>query len=194
VFGGTFDPPHLAHLAIAEWAADALRLERVLFVPAGQPPHKSKSALSAAAHRLAMTRLAVRGNARFAVATLELSRPGPSYTVDTLRALQARFPLARLHLIMGADMLADVPNWHEAGALGDLATLVVAGRPGGRARRPWRGVVMLDNPPLLIASHAVRTRVREGRSVRYLVPDAVLRYIARHRLYRTRRAPARNAP
>ncbi|HET7224952.1 MAG TPA: nicotinate (nicotinamide) nucleotide adenylyltransferase, partial [Candidatus Eisenbacteria bacterium] len=105
VFGGTFDPPHVGHLALAERAADALALDRVLFVPARVPPHKRHAAMTPARHRLAMVRLAVRGNPRFAVSTLELVRPGPSYTVDTLRALGRRHPRAELFLLIGADSL-----------------------------------------------------------------------------------------
>ncbi len=190
VFGGTFDPPHLGHLALAEWACDALGLTRVLFVPAARPPHKPAGALSASRHRVAMVRLAVRGNPRFAVSTLELEREGPSYTVDTLRALRAAHPRARLYLIVGADTLADIPHWHEADRVRRLATLAVAGRPGARAAGRGRGVVALDNPPLDIASRAVRARARRGQSVRYMVPDAVARYIAAHRLYRAPRSGA----
>jgi nicotinate-nucleotide adenylyltransferase len=191
VFGGTFDPPHLGHLALAERAAERLALERVMFVPAARPPHKRRAPLTPARHRLAMVRLAVRGNPRFAVSDLELRRAGPSYTVDTLRALHARHPRARLHLLLGADSLVDLPNWREADAIRRLATLVVAVRPGAAAP-PARGarVVALDNPGLDVASHALRATLARGGSARYLVPDAVLRYAARHRLY-ARAAPRR---
>lgn len=185
MFGGTFDPPHVGHLALAEWACDALGLDRVLFVPARQPPHKPATAPSPVARRLAMIRLAVRGNPRFAVSTLELERTGPSYTVDTLRALARRHPRAGLHLLIGGDSLGDFPRWREAREIARIATLVVAGRPGvSPARRAGaRTPVVLDNPPLDIASRVLRQRVREGRSIRYLVPELVRRYIARHRLY-----------
>jgi len=190
LFGGTFDPPHLGHLALAEWARARLGLERVVFMPAGRPPHKRGRPLTAAAHRLAMTRLAARGNAAFAVSDLEARRRGPSFTVDTLRALRARHPGARLYLLMGADSLADFPTWREPGAIARLATLVVAARPLGARPEPRTGptarVVMLDNPVLAISSSALRARARAGRSLRYLVPDAVAAYVARHRLYRGR--------
>ncbi len=190
LFGGTFDPPHLGHLALAEWARARLGLERVVFMPAGSPPHKRGRPLTAAAHRLAMTRLAVRGNAAFAVSDLEARRRGPSFTVDTLRALRARHPGARFYLLMGADSLADFPTWREPEAIARLATLVVAARPlGARPRprtRPAARVVMLDNPVLAISSSALRARARAGRPLRYLVPDAVAAYIGRHRLYRGR--------
>ncbi len=187
LFGGTFDPPHLGHLALAEWARERLRLDRVVFKPAGTPPHKRRAGLSAAAHRLAMTRLAVRGNPAFAVSTLEIERDGPSFTLDTLRELHRRLPGTRLFLLMGEDSLADLPHWREPAAIARLATPVVAIRPGTggtRARTALgRRVRWLDNPGLEVSSSAIRALARTGRSIRYLVGDAVARYIARHRLY-----------
>jgi nicotinate-nucleotide adenylyltransferase len=189
VFGGTFDPPHLGHLVLAEWAWARLRLDRVLLVPAGAPPHKLARRLSEPAHRLAMARLAVRGNPALAVADLEARRAGPSFTVDTLGALRARHPGARLFLLMGADSLADFPTWREPERIARLATLVVAARPRRgatrRARLP-RGarVVHLDNPLVDISSSALRARARARRPLRYLVPDAVAAYIERQGLYR----------
>ena len=197
LFGGTFDPPHVGHLALAEWARDSLRLDRVLLVPAGLPPHKGRSRLSSVAHRVAMTRLAARDNPAFTVSTLEARRDGPSFTVDTLRALRRREPRARIFLLMGADSLEEFPGWHDPPGILALATLAVAARPGARAAegraagararaRLGRAarVVWLRNPGLELSSRAIRARVRAGRTVRYLVPEAVARYIARHRLYR----------
>ncbi|HEY2955952.1 MAG TPA: nicotinate-nucleotide adenylyltransferase [Candidatus Eisenbacteria bacterium] len=193
LFGGTFDPPHVGHLAIAEWARETLRLERVLFVPAGFPPHKRRARLSSVEHRLAMTRLAVRDNAAFTVSTLEARRDGPSFTVDTLRAVRHRDPRARLYLLMGADSLADFPGWRDPVAILGCATLAVAVRPGSAARAaagavrrlaPGARIAWLANPGLDLSSSAIRARAGSGRSVRYLVPDAVARYVARHRLYR----------
>jgi nicotinate-nucleotide adenylyltransferase len=190
VFGGTFDPPHHGHLALAEWARAELGLERVLFVPAGDPPHKRRAGLSSVAHRVAMTRLAVRGNPAFAVSTIEASRRGPSWTADTIRALAAAHPRARLHLLMGADMFATFATWREPDEIARHAVLVVALRPGSRVPRrvpapvrAGRGVVWLSNPGLDVSSSALRERARAGRSLRYLVPDAVDRYVQRHRLY-----------
>ena len=192
VFGGTFDPPHAGHLALAERARERLGLDRVLFVPAGTPPHKRARRLSSARTRAAMTRLALRGHPAFRLSTLELARRGPSFTVDTLRTLRARHPGARLFLLIGEDSLGDFRTWRDPQGIRALATLVVARRPangGARARRspaPRRGVVWLDNPGLDISSSALRARARAGQSLRYLVPDAVARYVTRHRLYRRR--------
>ena len=197
ILGGTFDPPHHGHLALAEWARVELALDAVWFVPAGEPPHKRGSAPSPARHRLAMTRLAVRGNPAFRVSTLECRRRGPSYTIDTLRALARSHPGTRLHLLMGADTWATFAHWREPAAIARAAELVVALRPGarerpraaaGRAGRSGRRVTWLSNPGLDVSSSALRARAARGRSLRYLVPDAVAHYIARHRLYAPRRA------
>jgi len=188
LFGGTFDPPHLGHLAVAEAARDQLGLERVVFMPAGTPPHKHRRDLSRAETRVAMTRLAVRGQPAFTVSTVEARRRGPSFTVDTLSQMQRRHPRARLYLILGADSLDDFANWHAPREILALATLAVATRPGASGRTPRglpkRGVAWLDNPGLAVSSSAIRERARQGRSLRYLVPDAVARFIVRHRLYR----------
>jgi nicotinate (nicotinamide) nucleotide adenylyltransferase len=138
VFGGTFDPPHVGHLALAEWAREALRLDRVLFVPAGRPPHKGRRVLTPVAHRVAMTRLAVRGQRAFVVSALEARRNGPSFTVDTLRALRKREPGARIFLLMGADSLAEFPTWRDPAGILGFATLAVAARPGTRGRAAAR--------------------------------------------------------
>ncbi len=198
LFGGTFDPPHLGHLVLAEWARVRLGLDRVVFMPAGSPPHKRGRRLSAPAHRVAMTRLAVAGNAAFEVSELEAGRRGPSFTVDTLRELRGRFPGTRLYLLMGADSLAEFSGWHEPEAIARLATLVMAARaPAGRragagrahaaSRALRRGrVLRLDNPVVAVSSSALRARARAGRSLRYLTPDSVADYVARHGLYRGR--------
>ena len=195
VFGGTFDPPHFGHLALAEWARAELGLDRVWFVPAGQPPHKRRGATSGTADRVAMTRLAVRGNPAFAVSTIEASRRGPSYTADTVRALASRSPRDELYLLMGADMFATFRDWREPEEIRRNAVLAVALRPGARLpRRPRasrdRRVVWLTNPGLELSSSALRARARRGLSLRYLVPDAVARYVERRALYR---AAARRA-
>ncbi|HEY3215127.1 MAG TPA: nicotinate-nucleotide adenylyltransferase [Candidatus Eisenbacteria bacterium] len=191
LFGGTFDPPHLGHLTLAEWARERLALDRVVFIPAGRPPHKRGGRISSAAARLAMTRLAVRSNPGFRVSTVELEPGGPSFTVDTLRWFAVRAPGSRLYLLIGADSLDDLRRWHEPDQILKLAALAVAGRPGvGRRSRTWlrgRRVVWLGNPGLEVSSSLARQRARAGRSLRYLVPDAVAAFIERQGLYRRRR-------
>lgn len=186
VFGGTFDPPHLGHLAIAEWARERLGLDHVTFVPAGAPPHKRRG-VTAAAHRLAMTRLATRGNRAFRVSPLEARRPGPSFTVDTLRELRRRDRAARLWLLLGEDSLDDFASWHAPEEILGLARLAVAGREGARPGRGRPPCTWIGNPAIAISSSALRRRARAGRSLRYLVPDPVIAYVARHRLYRAAR-------
>lgn len=184
VFGGTFDPLHLGHLAIAEWARGRLGLARVLLVPAGRPPHKRTRRVTGAEHRLAMARLAARGNSGFSVSPIEARREGPSFTVDTLRELKARENGAKLYLVIGEDSLGEFSTWRDPGGILALATLVVATRSGGHPRRAgWPPCVWLGNPRLEISSSTLRRRAREGRSLRYLVPDPVIAYILRHRLY-----------
>jgi len=192
VFGGTFDPPHVGHLALAERARDQLGLERVVFVPAADPPHKRGRAKTPFAMRLRMTRLAVRGHSGFTVSDLESRRPGPSYTVETLRAMRRRHPDHELVLVLGADSLEDFPGWRDPEDIARLARLAVAPRPvrrraRRRASRPRvrRGrVTRLNCPVLDVSSSDLRSRARRGESLRYLVPDAVESYVRRHRLYR----------
>jgi nicotinate-nucleotide adenylyltransferase len=198
LFGGSFDPPHFGHLALAEWARLELALDRVVFIPAGEPPHKRGTERSSIADRVAMTRLAVKDHPAFEVSTLEARRKGPSYTADTVRAFAARWPGARLHFLMGADMFATFDSWREPEVISELAVLVVAIRPGSKPprRNRWTrrgaGVVWLSNPGLEVSSSVLRERAAAGWGTRYLVPDAVERYAARRALYvpvprRTRR-------
>jgi nicotinate-nucleotide adenylyltransferase len=188
VFGGSFNPPHVAHLAVAEAAAEAAGLDRILWVPAATPPHKRLDpGLAPAADRLAMTRLAVEGNERFEVSDVEIARSGISYTVDTLAALAGEYPGARLHLLLGGDSLAAFATWRAPERILELARLVVYARPGvpREAPGPLAGhVTWVEAPALALSSSDLRARIAEGRSVRYLVPDAVREYIARHGLYR----------
>jgi nicotinate-nucleotide adenylyltransferase len=197
VFGGTFDPIHVAHLAVAEAARDALGLERVLFIPNRQPPHKPDQAVTPAADRLAMVRAAIADNPAFESSTIEIDRDGPSYTADTLEALRGERLAAgesgELALILSAEALTGLATWHEPARVLELATLVVVPRdgspaidadaiarlvPGAEAR-----VVMLDGPRMRLSASDIRARAAAGRSLRYLVPDAVAAYIGDHGLY-----------
>jgi nicotinate-nucleotide adenylyltransferase len=195
VMGGTFDPLHLGHLAVAEEARDVLRLERILFVPAGQPPHKPAGEVSSVEHRLAMVELAIADNPAFELSRVEVDRPGPSYTVDTLEALAADGD--RVTVILSAETFAELPTWHEPWRLFDAARVAVAPRWGYPAPDPgWLAatfpgredrVSYLEGPRLGVSSTALRARVAAGHSIRYLVPEPVAAYIVAHDLYRARR-------
>jgi len=184
--GGSFDPVHLGHLRAAENAREALELDEVLFVPAAEPPHKPASSLSPARDRLAMVTLAVAGNPAFVVSDLELRRSGPSYTVDTLSHLARERAGDKLFLIVGSDTLGEMSSWREPERIFGLSTIAVADRPGADAPpapSPAARVVRVGGPGLFVSASEVRRRVREGRSIRYLLPDTVAAYISTHGLY-----------
>ncbi len=196
VLGGTFDPPHLGHLWLAALATDAMHLDRVLFMPAAQPPHKAPGAVSRSTDRLLMTRLAIAGEPRFEICPLELERPGPSYTVDSLRVLRDMEPDGtRLFLIMASDSLAAIDSWREPDRILELAEWIVGPRPD--ATPPDRAALkerfgaaadrihLLEGPSLAISSTAIRERVAAGRTIGYLVPRAVEELILERGLYRT---------
>jgi nicotinate-nucleotide adenylyltransferase len=197
MLGGTFDPIHAGHLALARVALDQLRLDRILFVPAGRPPHKRGRPITSAADRLAMVELAIAGEPRFAVSRIEIDRPGPSYTADTVEALMAgpdgdRPP--KLTVILSAESFADLPSWHEPARLLRIARIAVAPRPGhpppttawlaqrlpGFAHR----IDVLEGPHLDISASDIRARVAAGRPIHGLVTPPVAAYIEAHHLYR----------
>jgi len=193
LLGGTFDPVHLAHLRLGEEAAEQLALDRVLFVLAPHPWRKAGRAITPVADRLAMLERALAGNPRFALSTVEIDRPGPTYTVETLAALHAEMGPVDLTFILGADALLDLPNWHRPDEIVRLARLAVVPRAGRRlpsraeleARLPGLGAaIRLQMPRLAISSTDIRRMVAQGHSIRYLVPDAVAAYIAERGLYR----------
>jgi nicotinate-nucleotide adenylyltransferase len=183
VFGGSFDPVHLGHLVAAEQAADRLQLAQVRFVPARCHPFKSGHHASPD-DRLAMVAAAIEGNPRFVLDAREMRRPAPSYTADTLRELGTASPGDALFLLLGADAAAELPAWHDAEAVGTIATVVVVTRPGVVVppHRLIRAVV--EVPAIDISATAIRDAVRRGASIRYLVPPAVEAYIVNHGLYR----------
>jgi len=193
ILGGTFNPPHLAHMVCASEARAQLGLDRVLLVPTAVPPHKPIDDEPGPIHRLQMCRLAV-GEHRdwLSVSTIEIDRDGPSYTVDTLREIHANNPGDELTFIVGGDMAWSLPDWHQPEAILELASFAVAERAGARreeVRARLAGMAgahrisYIDVPRLDISSSALRRRVREGRPVDYLVADAVTDYIDQWRLY-----------
>lgn len=184
VLGGSFNPVHYGHLRLAEEAREHLQLDRVLFIPAGLRPHKPQRGLIEGRHRLAMVRLAIRRQPAFEASDIELRRPGPSYTVDTLEALRRRRRRrARLFFLSGADTLQELRTWRDPDRVLALCTFVVATRPGYALRVKRHGMTTLPVTRLAISASDIRRRVAGGRSIRYLVPAAVAAYIARHRLY-----------
>jgi nicotinate-nucleotide adenylyltransferase len=185
VFGGTFDPPHVGHLIVAQDACTALGLDRVLFVAAAVPPHKQDRATTPAPLRLAMLHAAIDGDERFEACDRELRRAGPSYTVETLRELRRDRPGAEIFLLLGADQVRELHLWREPAAIAALATIVELSRAGVDAAPPGIGIACrrLDVTPVGISSTEIRRRVRAGEPIRYLVPPAVESIIRRERLY-----------
>jgi nicotinate-nucleotide adenylyltransferase len=193
VLGGTFNPPHLAHLLVASEARSQLELGRVLLMPAGIPPHKAMPDEPGVEHRVAMCRLAAATHSDWlGVSELEARREGPSYTVDTLREIHASQPGDELTFIVGGDMALSLPTWREPEAILELARLAVAERVGARREEVREQLAVLGGvdrvsyvevPRVDISSAALRQRVRSGRPITYLVPDAVSDYIDQRRLY-----------
>lgn len=178
MFGGEFDPPHVGHLVIAQEARYRLELDRLLIVPPGSPPHRPASSVSPEI-RLRMAEAAFGGEPDTEVSRIELDRPGPSYTVDTLELLAG--PDVELFLVMGADQLAAIDRWHRPQRVRDLATLAVAGRPG--VEPPAGSDIVLTSPLLDVSSTEIRRRIADGAPVRHLVPDAVLDVVRAEGLY-----------
>jgi len=196
IFGGTFDPIHLAHLIIGEQAREQGRLDQVWFVPSARPPHKLDQAITSFDRRAAMVQLAIAGRADFKLESIEKARPGPSYTADTLRDLRAVYPDDDFLLILGGDSLVDLHHWYEPVRIVEQAEILAASRPGQpmlsaeelTATLPGHPAVRMqriDVPLLDIASRDLRARVAAGRSIQYLVPRAVEVFIREKKLYKT---------
>ncbi len=212
IFGGTFDPIHVAHLRTAEEAREALALDRVELVLSATPPHKAPGTQASLAHRRRMLELAVAGNPLLAPNLSELEREGPSYSIDTIRAVQARQPDAALTFILGADAFAEIGTWKDYDDLLGLCDFCVISRPGARdgevpiaveksfcydpsrgvyVHRSGRALRFLPVTALMISASDIRRRCAAGRSIRYLVPDAVAAYVAANGLYDSGRTAAR---
>lgn len=194
VLGGTFDPIHIGHLVVAEEARIRLGFREVLFVPAGQPWLKLDRNITPAVHRVEMVRRAIADNPHFKLCTLEIERPGPSYTVDTLTMLRKQLGSeASLFFLIGRDTLAELPLWKEPKKLVQLCRLVVAPRLGSKDLKYLETsihglmdqVIQLDMPVIGISSSGIRQRIAQGLSIRYLVPAEVERYIAEQKVYPT---------
>lgn len=185
--GGTFDPIHHGHLVAASEVASVFGLDEVVFVPTGQPWQKDGRGVSPAEDRYLMTVVATASNPRFTVSRVDVDRPGPTYTIDTLHDLSAAYPGAELFFITGADALAQILSWKDAEELFALAQFIAVTRPGydlGDTGLPEGRVHLLEVPAMAISSTDCRERVRSGEPVWYLVPDGVVQYIAKYGLYR----------
>jgi nicotinate-nucleotide adenylyltransferase len=200
VFGGTFDPVHYGHLVVAEEVYATLHLTEMIFVPAGQPPHKTGEVITAAEHRLAMLELAIASNPHFTISRVDLDRPGPSYTVDTLRLLRKQWgEETAIYFVIGGDSLEDLLSWHNSHGILELLThLVAVKRPGYdkseeyyarlEARLPGikQRLLVVEAPQFGISASNLRSRIAEGRPIKYQTPDNVESYIIQHGLYRKR--------
>lgn len=188
LFGGSFNPPHVAHLIVAEIVRDQFDLDEVWWIPNATPPHKSNEQLADVNHRLAMTRQVVDPNPTFRLCDLEIEREGVSYTVETLRVLQAQYPETTFALIIGSDSLDHFAEWHRPDEIAERVSLIVYKRPGAidavAEPRFANHVRYVAAPIMEVSGTEVRARCRAGRSIRYLVPDAVRTYIETHGLYK----------
>jgi nicotinate-nucleotide adenylyltransferase len=189
IYGGTFDPPHLGHLIVAEYVRTTLGLDQIVFVPVATAPHKQGLQVTDGRHRLAMLERAVASNPTFSVSDEEIRRGGVSYTVDTLAALRAAEPEAAFFVLIGADNALEFDTWKDPEGIRAGARIVVMDRPGvaldeeALARR-IPGAVVVRVPGIEIAAREIRRSVAKGRSIRYRVPDAVREYVLENGLYR----------
>lgn len=194
LMGGTFDPIHYGHLVTAEEARYQFDMEKVLFIPAGIPPHKTRRDITPAWHRYEMTRLAVETNPCFAVSDIEIRREGASYTIDTVLAMKEQYQGWEIFFITGADAVLEILTWKNVVGLLEMCCFVAATRPGFKLESLGRklahlpqgcldGIKTLEVPALAISSTDIRLRVRQGRPIKYLLPEAVESYIYRNKLY-----------
>jgi nicotinate-nucleotide adenylyltransferase len=197
--GGTFDPIHHGHLVAASEAQGWFGFDEVVFVPTGEPWQKSERVVSPAEHRYLMTVIATASNPRFRVSRVDIDRQGPTYTIDTLRDLAAQLPDVDLYFVTGADALTEIFSWRNADELFALAQFVGCTRPGAEMDAetlnsiPAERVTMLEIPALSISSTDIRERQRRGQPIWYLVPDGIVQYITKHKLYAAE-PPTQGAP
>lgn len=194
IMGGTFDPIHYGHLVTAEAARHQFELDRVMFIPAGIPPHKTRRSISGPEHRLLMTRLAVQSNPWFEVSDMEITRTGPSYTINTVTEIMMRYPGADVCFITGADAVLEILTWHRVEELLNTCCFIAATRPGyclkglreilaSLPERYLDNIYTMEVPALAISSTDIRLRIIDGRPIKYLLPEAVEEYILKHKLY-----------
>ncbi len=193
LFGGSFNPVHQGHLIVAEFASVTLELDRVLFAPVVHPPHRDGSDLMAIEHRLAMIQLAIANNDRFHLTLVDVERVGPHYSSDTVQIIEDQYPGSELHFVMGGDSFKSFPQWHKPDVIVSHCRLAVMRRPSSNPVQPdmhedvmpglCERVDMIEAPPIGISATRIREQILTGKSVRYLLPDAVLAYIRENKLY-----------
>ncbi|MBS4222506.1 nicotinate-nucleotide adenylyltransferase [Lederbergia citrea] len=182
ILGGTFDPPHLGHLIIANEVLHQLNLDEIRFMPNQEPPHKERSSGTTGKNRVRMLELAIQGNPAFKLEKIELERSGRSFTVDTMKVLVEQNPHHEYYFIIGADMVEYLPNWHRIDELVEMVQFVGVNRPNHRMESYYR-IIEVDVPLIEISSTMIRDRSKAGESVKYLLPDNVIGYIEENRLY-----------
>ena len=184
ILGGTFNPIHFGHLILGEQVRGQLGLDKVIYVPAYLPPHKTGREIISARQRFEMVRCAIGNNKFFAISDIEIRRRGKSYTVDTLRQIRLRYPDAELYFICGSDLVAEIPTWKNVDEINRLAKFVLARRPGYGKRLSGRPFIKINVAQVDISSSLIRKLCQQGRSIRYLTPNRVVRYIEKHGLYK----------
>ncbi len=184
ILGGTFNPIHYGHLILGEQVLGQLGLDRVIYVPTFLPPHKSDKNIVCSSHRLKMIKLAVKNNKHFEVSNEEIKRRGKSYTVDTLKQIKKKYPKAELFFICGSDLVAEIPKWKDVDEIYKMAKFVLAKRPGFGKRLSGKSFLKINVAQVDISSSLIRGLVRQRRSIFYLTPYAVAKYIEKHKLYR----------
>jgi nicotinate-nucleotide adenylyltransferase len=192
ILGGTFDPPHIGHLILAEYATDSLELTRLLFVPAANPPHKQDELKTPISDRVKMLELALADNMQFSISRVDIDRPGPHYSVDTVSLIKRQYSGSEFYFVMGGDSLRDLPTWYRPDELIRLCKLAIMRRPGVDIRPDMHEdvlpgmkdrIIIFDAPLIEISSTEIAARLAQHRSIRYLVPDKVREYIEAYRLY-----------
>lgn len=182
ILGGTFDPPHHGHLLIANEALHGIGLDEIWFLPNQEPPHKQKSGLITNEDRLYMLELVTKKVPNFRIETIELERQGPSYTYDTMKKLKDIYPDFQFYFIIGADMVEYLPKWHKVDELMEMVSFIGVNRPNYENQTNFP-INHLDVPEFAVSSSLIRERIREGKTIRYLLPDSVIEYLEEKNLY-----------
>ena len=184
ILGGTFNPIHIGHLILAEEVREKLKLGRIIFVPTYLPPHKNNSDIAPAGERLAMIKLAIKGNKYFSVSDIEIKRNGQSYTIDTIKEFKKIYPKEELYFIIGSDLLKYLDDWKDLGEIIKMVSFIVATRPGYALEKIPSHISTIPIRAVDISGFEIRKAIKENKSFRYLVPESVLKYILKKRFYR----------